>query len=90
VDKSIHPLLDSSQFSISKKLAIVLQAASVDWLDARNRISATIRADISEHHILISQNFSIISAQGLLPKTCKTNVTFHHLIPKQIKLSISL
>lgn len=42
VERSIHPLLDSSEFSISKNLAIAQLAASVLWLLARFLISDTM------------------------------------------------
>lgn len=44
-DKSIQPLLDSSEDPISRKLTMEQDAISVDWLEARRRISATIKAD---------------------------------------------
>jgi len=33
-DSNIQPLLDSSQFSISRNLTIAIEAASVLWFDA--------------------------------------------------------
>jgi len=70
-ERSIHPLLDSSEFSISRNLTIAQLAASVDWLDARRRISDTIRRDTCWQNARMSRNFSIISDDGLFPNTCK-------------------
>ena len=77
-ERSIHPLLDSSEFSISRNLTIAQLAASVDWLDARRRISDTIRRDTCWQNARMSRNFSIISDDGLFPNTCNA-VQLHHV-----------
>lgn len=71
VESSIHPLLDSSQFSISRNLAMAQLAASVLWLEARLRISDTISSDTWWLNARMSQNFSFMSHVGLLPNTYK-------------------
>lgn len=64
-DNNIHPLLDSSLFSISRNLAIAQLAASVLWLDARFLISTTINLDTCWQNANISQNFPFISLEGV-------------------------
>lgn len=76
-DRSIHPLLDSSEFSISRNLTIAQLAASVDWLDARRRISDTIRRDTCWQNARMSRNFSIISDDGLFPNTCNATQLYY-------------
>lgn len=69
VESNIQPLLDSSQFSISRNLTIAIAAASVLWLEALRRISVTISVDTCLANACTSQNFSVRSLAGLRPKT---------------------
>lgn len=69
VDNNIHPLLDSSEFSISRNFAIAQLAASVLWLLALFLISETISLETCWQNDSMSQNFSFISLEGLVPKT---------------------
>jgi hypothetical protein len=52
-------------------------AASVDWLDARRRISDTIRRDTCWQNARMSRNFSIMSDDGLFPNTCNAIQLYH-------------
>lgn len=71
VAKSIHPLLVSSVVSTSRNLTMAMDAASVLWLEARLRISLTMRRDTCWQKATTSQNFSLMSFDGQLLKTCK-------------------